>query len=71
MSHDIQDGVDDRRRWREVSATDRIAYASELLVLHPQFREAVALLGRCHNQSQYGPEPVCGAILGASGERPW
>ena len=69
MSHDIRNknGVDERRRWQEASAADRIAYANELLVLHPRFREAVALLGRCHEASRYGGEPVCGAILGASG----
>ena len=69
MPHDIRNnnGVDDRRRWRDAPAVERIAYANELLILHPRFREAVSLLDRCHNGSQYGGEPVCGAILGASG----
>ena len=48
-------------------AEERIAYANKLIVLHPRFREAVALLEHCHQASQHGGEPVCGALLGASG----
>lgn len=59
--------IADRRDWRRVPSEDRIAYANTLLVLHPRFREAVGLLDRCHRASQQGGEPVCGAILGASG----
>ena len=59
--------VGERRDWRLVPAEDRIAYAHQLIVLHPRFREAVGLLGRCHQGSRLGGEPVCGAILGASG----
>jgi hypothetical protein len=50
-----------------VPADDRIAYARQLIVLHPRFREAVDLLDRCHQGSRLGGEPVCGAILGTSG----
>ncbi len=57
----------DRRDWRKVPKTGRIAFANKLLVLHPRFREAVGLLDRCHQGSQHGGEPACGAILGASG----
>jgi hypothetical protein len=57
----------DRRRWRELSASERIAYANKLIILHPRFREAVDLLGRCHRGSQQMREPNCGAVLGASG----
>ena len=46
---------------------ERVAYANKLLVLHPRFREAVALLERCHQSSKQAGEPVCGAILGSSG----
>ena len=59
--------IANRRDWRRVAAEDRIAYASQLIVLHPRFREAVSLLDRCHQGSRLGGEPVCGAILGASG----
>ena len=57
----------DRRRWREQPANERIAYANKLIILHPRFREAVDLLGRCHQGSQQAREPYCGAVLGASG----
>jgi len=57
----------DRRRWRDCSAEERLAYASKLIVLHPRFREAVALLEHCHKASKHGGEPICGALLGASG----
>jgi hypothetical protein len=57
----------DRRRWRELSASERIAYANKLIILHPRFREAVDLLARCHLDSRQSREPNCGAILGASG----
>ena len=57
----------DRRDWRQRPTAERIAYANKLIVLHPRFREAVALLERCHQASQQAGEPVCGAILGASG----
>ena len=59
--------ITDRRDWRKVPSEVRIAYANTLIVLHPRFREAVTLLDRCHRGSQQGGEPVCGAILGASG----
>ena len=59
--------ITNRRDWRRVPAEDRIAYASQLIVLHPRFREAVGLLDRCHQGSRLGGEPACGAILGASG----
>ena len=36
-------------------------------ILHPRFREAVALLAHCHEASRQAREPVCGALLGASG----
>jgi hypothetical protein len=57
----------DRREWRQRSTTERVACANKLLVLHPRFREAVALLDRCHQSSKQAGEPVCGAILGSSG----
>ena len=57
----------DRREWRQRPMAERIAYANKLLVLHPRFREAVALLERCHQSSKQAGEPVCGAILGSSG----
>ena len=57
----------DRRRWRELSASERIAYANKLIILHPRFREGVDLLARCHLDSRQSREPNCGAILGASG----
>ena len=57
----------DRREWRQRPTAERIAYANKLLVLHPRFREAVALLERCHQSSKQAGEPVCGAILGSSG----
>ena len=57
----------DRRQWRSRSAAERIAYANKLIVLHPRFREAVALLENCHQASKQAGEPVCGALLGTSG----
>ena len=57
----------DRRQWRKVSVEERLAHVNNLLVLHPRFREAVALLERCHKSSRHSREPVCGAILGTSG----
>ena len=57
----------DRREWRQRPTAERIAYANKLLVLHPRFREAMALLERCHQSSKQAGEPVCGAILGSSG----
>ena len=57
----------DRREWRQRPTAERIAYANKLLVLHPRFREAVALLERCHQSSKQAGEPICGAILGSSG----
>ena len=57
----------DRRQWRNCSAEERLVYASKLIVLHPRFREAVALLEHCHTASKHGSEPICGALLGASG----
>ena len=57
----------DRREWRQRPTAERIAFANKLLVLHPRFREAVALLERCHQSSKQAGEPVCGAILGSSG----
>ena len=59
--------IKERSDWRHASAEDRIAYASQLLVLHPRFRKAVELLDRCRQGSRTGGDPVCGAILGASG----
>jgi type II secretory pathway predicted ATPase ExeA len=46
---------------------ERIAVANRLLILHPRFREAVNVLKRCHDSKSHSNEPVCGAILGASG----
>ena len=57
----------DRRQWRNSSAEERLAYASKLIVLHPRFREAVALLEHCRTASKHGSEPTCGALLGTSG----
>ena len=47
----------DRREWRQRPTAERVAYANKLLVLHPRFREAVALLERCHQRrvGQSGP----------------
>ena len=59
--------VESRQDWAAVPAPERAAYANRLIVLHPRFREAVALLERCHLASRQGGEPVCGALLGASG----
>ena len=59
--------VTDRREWAQMPASQRIAYAHRLLILHPRFREAVALLAHCHEASRQAREPVCGALLGASG----
>ena len=57
----------DRRQWQQRPTAERITYANRLLVLHPRFREAVSLLQRCHQSGKQAGEPVCGAILGASG----
>ena len=57
----------DRRRWLKTSVEERLKHVNHLLVLHPRFREAVALLDHCHKSSQDASEPVCGAILGTSG----
>ena len=57
----------DRRQWRNCSAEERLVYASKLIILHPRFREAVDLLEHCHTASKHGGEPICGALLGASG----
>jgi hypothetical protein len=57
----------DRRDWAKMPAEERIAYANRLIILHPRFREAVALLEHCHQASRQACEPVCGALLGASG----
>lgn len=59
--------VTERRKWRQMPVEERIAFARQLIVLHPRFREAVDLLRRCHHGNRLGGEPVCGAILGASG----
>src|SRR5688572_10875452 len=56
----------DRRDWKKVPPPERAAYVQRLIVLHPRFREAVALLERCH-RSRHGGPPVRGALLGASG----
>ena len=57
----------DQRNWRDASVAERLTHVNNLLVLHPRFRDAVALLERCHKTSRYSTEPVCGAILGTSG----
>ena len=57
----------DRRQWRNCPAEERLAYASKLIVLHPRFREAVALLEHCHTGSKHSGEPLCGALMGTSG----
>lgn len=57
----------DRRRWLKTSVQEQLKHVNRLLVLHPRFREAVALLDHCHKSSRYASEPVCGAILGTSG----
>ena len=36
-------------------------------MLHPRFRDAVALLERCHQSFAQPGEPACGALLGTSG----
>lgn len=59
--------ITERRDWRKVPSEDRIAYANTLIVLHPRFREAISMLDRCYRGNHQGGEPVCGAILGASG----
>jgi hypothetical protein len=56
-----------RQDWQQVPVPERAAYANHLLVLHPRFRDAVSLLERCHRGSRHANEPVCGALLGASG----
>ena len=57
----------ERRRWKMAPIEERIVLANKLLVLHPRFREAVNVLKRCHESRGRGGEPLCGAILGASG----
>src|SRR5687768_9947219 len=57
----------ERQDWKHVAAAERISLAHKLLVIHPRFREAVALLQRCHQSGQIAGEPVCGALMGASG----
>jgi hypothetical protein len=57
----------DRQRWKTTPPAERIVFANKLIVLHPRFREAVALLKHCHEASRRATEPVCGALLGASG----
>ncbi|MCA9124750.1 MAG: TniB family NTP-binding protein [Planctomycetaceae bacterium] len=57
----------DRSNWHQTPIEERIVLANKLLVLHPRFREAVALLKRCHESPARSGEPLCGAILGASG----
>lgn len=59
--------AEDRTRWRAVPAAERIALAHKLIVLHPRFRDAVALLERCHHTFAQPGEPSCGALLGTSG----
>lgn len=59
--------AEDRTKWRSVPASERIALAQKLIVLHPRFRDAVALLERCHQSFSQSGEPACGALLGASG----
>ena len=59
--------VDDRTKWRSVPIAERIALAQKLIVLHPRFRDAVALLERCHQSFAQPGEPACGALLGTSG----
>lgn len=59
--------ITNRHAWAKMPALERIAYAHRLIILHPRFREAVALLEHCHQASREAREPVCGALLGASG----
>ena len=59
----------DRREWAKRPAAERIAYANRLIILHPRFREAVALLENCHQASRQTCEPVCGALSGGVGGR--
>jgi hypothetical protein len=56
-----------RAGWAQVAAEERAAYANRLIILHPRFREALALLEGCHRSGRQGGEPACGALLGASG----
>jgi hypothetical protein len=56
-----------RQDWQAIAIQERIAYANRLIILHPRFREAVRLLEHCHRRSQQSSEPICGALLGASG----
>lgn len=58
---------DHRKDWRSIPTPERVAYANQLIVLHPRFREAVSLLDRCHPSSRQSSEPDCGALLGVSG----
>ena len=57
----------DRGKWKGLPPRERIAYANKLIVLHPRFQDAIKLLQRCHRESRISDEPVCGALLGASG----
>lgn len=57
----------ERKRWKDIPAPERILFTNKLLVLHPRFREAIALLKQCHEASRQTTEPICGALLGASG----
>lgn len=59
--------AEDRTKWRTVPSEERIALAQKLIVLHPRFRDAVALLERCHQSRAQPGEPACGALLGVSG----
>ena len=59
--------AEDRSRWKSVSIAERIALTQKLIVLYPRFRDALALLERCHQSFSQPSEPVCGALLGASG----
>src|SRR3569623_1101037 len=58
---------DDRSRWRGVPFSERIELAQKMIVLHPRFREAIALLDRCRQSFRQPGEPTCGALLGTSG----
>jgi hypothetical protein len=58
---------ENRKLWKQRPSAERMAYADQLIILHPRFREALSLLERCHQQSRQSAEPICGALLGASG----
>lgn len=57
----------DRSRWQLIPIAERVVVAQKLIVLHPRFRDAVALLERCHRSFGQPTEPACAALLGASG----